>query len=87
MITFFNRKEIFATYSMKKQSEIRDILAGAGIDCLVKTISRTSPTVLSDTWARYGSTGQDMKTSLEYVIYVRKDEFERATAAANKKRL
>ncbi len=87
MITFFNRKEIFATFSMKKQSEIRDILAGCGIDCYVKTIDRTSPSVLSDTRARLGSIGQDMQTALEYIIYVRKDEFDRAAAAVNKKRL
>jgi hypothetical protein len=87
MITLFNRKEVFATYSMKKQSEIRDLLAGAGIDCFVKTISRTSPSVFSDTRAITGPLGQDRQTALEYVIYVRKDDFERATAAVNKKHL
>jgi hypothetical protein len=85
MITVFNRIELFATYSMQKQSEIRDILASGGIDCFVKTINRTSSGVFGDMRARTGSIGQDMRTALEYVIYVRKDDFDRAAAAVNKK--
>lgn len=36
MITLFNRREAYITYSMQEQSEIRSLLAQSGIDLFRK---------------------------------------------------
>ena len=40
MITIFNRKELFITFSMKKQGAIRDILRANHIDYIVRTVNQ-----------------------------------------------
>jgi len=78
MITLFNRKELLATFSVKQQAEVRDRLAAAGIDYRVKTVNRNSPSPLSDTRARTGTLGQNMDLVYEYIIYVKRGDYEKA---------
>jgi hypothetical protein len=72
MITMFNRRELYTTFSMKEQANIREILTGNNIDYVVKTINRNSPSALSDTRARTGTFGQNKDYEYEYIIYVPK---------------
>ena len=37
MITVFNRRELIVTMDMKRQADIRNILAGNNIDYVIKT--------------------------------------------------
>lgn len=79
MITLFNRKELIATFDMKKQGQVRALLQTNGIDYQVKVINRGSPSPFAaGTRARTGSFGQSMALSYEYKIYVKKADYERA---------
>ena len=79
MITIFNRKELFITYDMQKQSEIRTILRNNKIkyDVKVKNLLSSSP-LHAGTRTHTGSHGIDLTKSYEYKIYVKKTDYERA---------
>ena len=74
MLTIFNRKELLISFDMKRVADVREILAADGIDYYVKVDSRQGG--LSR--GRTGTLGQDPKYMYEYVIYVRKENWERA---------
>lgn len=79
MITIFNRKELYITYSMQEQSEIRELLNRHGIDYYLKTINRKSPSPMgAGSRARTGSIGEDYTKMYEYIFYVHKDEILKA---------
>ena len=85
MITIFNRRELYITYSMKKQSEIRDTLSSNHIDYQIKTVDRMSPSPFSiGSRGRLGSLGQNMDVNYEYIFYVRKADYDLAQFCINK---
>ena len=87
MITIFNRKEICVTYDMNKQSEIRYLLQGAGIDYVIRTKNRTdSAFARGGTRAYTGTFGRDQMMDYEYHIYVHKDDYEEALHLIHKNR-
>jgi len=43
MITIFNRREVFLTYSIREQAKIRAKLSQSNIEYYVKTVNRMSP--------------------------------------------
>lgn len=77
MITIFNRKELTITFSMKKQAQVCDILWSNNIDYRIKIINRKSPSPFSaGTRARTGTLGENLERSYEYIIYVKKQDYE-----------
>lgn len=85
MITVFNRREVYITYSMKKQSEIRDALFNNNIDYKIKTVNRMSPSPFSiGSRGRMGSFGQNMDVNYEYTFYVKKADYDKAKYIINK---
>lgn len=80
MITIFNRKELLITLDMKKQSEIREILSANNIEYVVKTTNLQSATVVGSQRAYTGNYGINQDYSYEYKIYVRKEDFDRASS-------
>lgn len=87
MITVFNRKELTVTYDMKEQARIRTLLAEGGIDYSVKTVNRLSASPFSvGSRARTGTYGQNTAAMIEYIIYVKKADYERAKSAIHKER-
>lgn len=83
MIHVFNRKELAITFDMKKQTAIRDKLSACGIDYTVKAVNRTSPSsipVRGGTRTYTGSLGTGVDKAYEYIIYVRKEDYEKARA-------
>ena len=68
MITVWNRKELFCTFDMKKQAEVRDILWKFDI-------SYRADFFVS---GRTTSTDADIDHQTEYLIYVRKEDYDRA---------
>nr|WP_305182305.1 hypothetical protein [uncultured Schaedlerella sp.] len=46
MITLFNRREAYITYSMQEQSEIRSLLAQNGIDYSPESVNPKGENVL-----------------------------------------
>lgn len=81
MITIFNRKELVSTFSMKRQSEIRNELQIKGINYKCKVINRNSASPFSDSRVRTGSLGQNMEMAYEYIFYVSKRDYDRAKEA------
>lgn len=84
MITIFNRKEVYLTYSINKQAEIRKILSQNNIKYSVKTINRMSSSPISRGTRRMGAVGQDMDLNYEYTIYVHKKDYDKAKYIINK---
>lgn len=83
MITVFNRKELLVTLSMEVQAQARGKLEDRGIDYTIKTINRKSPSAFGDTRARTGTFGENLAMEYEYIIYVKKDDYDKALGAIN----
>ena len=77
MITVFNRRELAATYSTVRQAALRSALAAAGIDYHIKMVSRGGASMSR---ARTGSFGQSPAAELQYILYVRKADWDAAQA-------
>lgn len=79
MITVLNRKELTTTYNINEQARVRDILNANGIDYDIKVVDRMSPTPMAaGTRSRTGTFGQNQDSMKEYVIYVKKKDYEQA---------
>lgn len=79
MITIFNRKMIFTSFSMESQADVRNLLDNNGIRYYVKVVNRRSASPFANgTRSRTGSFGEDFSHMYEYVIYVHKKDFESA---------
>lgn len=78
MITIFNRKEVFTTYSLKEQADIRNILNGHNINYVVN-ISGTSVRNIRAGPIAVDQFGQ--KNNCQYRIFVHKKNFDEAVFA------
>lgn len=79
MITIFNRKELTVTFDLSEQARIRTLLAAEGIDYSVKTVNRLSASPISSgSRSRTGTYGQNTEAMTEYIIYVKKVDYDRA---------
>ena len=78
MITIFNRKELWTTFSMEEQASIRSLLADNGIDYSIKTVNRSCAALMGDTRSAVGSFGQNLNLDYEYIIYVRRAYYQQA---------
>lgn len=79
MITMLNRKELIATFQIKEQARVRNILQENNIDYLIKTVDRTSPAPMA-AGLRGGveELKREENSMLEYVIYVGKEDYQKA---------
>ena len=85
MITLFNRKELTVTFDLNEQARVRTLLAAEGIDYSVKTVNRLSASQISSgSRLRTGTYGQNTEAMIEYSIYVKKTDYERAAKAIQK---
>ena len=78
MVHVFNRKELFVTFDMKEQAEIRSALSHAEIAYDVKVTNRLSPGLWNDSRAKSGSLGIDSNQMYEYRIYVKRAAYDEA---------
>lgn len=85
MITIFNRKEVYAGFSMEECGKIRDVLAANKIKYDFKCTSSNSSGIFSSTRSRMGSFGENIEYSYSYYVYVRKDDYEQACYVINHK--
>lgn len=81
----WKRKELMTTYDQKKQAEIRQKLADCHIDYELKMINRNqlSRGIIDQGLAGMGALGENLNLEVEYVIYVRKDDYELAVQVMN----
>ncbi len=81
MITIFNRKELISTYDMKKQVEVRNSLDRYKIPYTINVINRKSPSPFdAGSRARTGTFGENLNLENQYIIYVKKVDYEKADA-------
>ena len=74
MITVFNRKVIFSSFSMEKQAMVKNILDNNGIKYYEKVVNRRSASSFGNgTRSRTGSFGEKSSYTYEYIIYVHKN--------------
>jgi hypothetical protein len=78
MITIFNRREVYLTYSVDKQAKIRKELSQNNIKYYIKTINRMSPSPISRGTRSVGALGQNTDSNYEYIIYVHKKDYDKA---------
>ena len=70
---------------MEEQTAIRNALVAAGVDYRVKVINRMSPSpVAAGSRARTGTLGQKQDLTYEYIIYVRRKDWDKARHVAGK---
>lgn len=74
MITIFNRREIYNGFSLKGQTQVRNILAQNGIDYSYKS----APTALGGNSGGYAPVGMGADETVRCVIYVHKKNYEKA---------
>ncbi len=86
MITIFNRKELISTFDLKKQVEVRDLLDQFKIPYSINVINRKSPSIFdAGSRARTGTFGENLSLEYQYIIFVRKTDYEKAYAVLNGK--
>lgn len=78
MITVFNRRELVVTMDMQRQGRIREVLRNHDIEYFVRTMNLAGPNAMSGRGAS-GSFGMNLSQSVEYKIYVKKKEFDKAS--------
>lgn len=79
MITVFNRKMVFTSFSMEEQANVRNVLDNNGIRHYVKVINRRSSSPFANgTRSITGSVGEKFEYTYEYIIYVHKKDYELA---------
>ena len=76
MITVWNRKELLCTFDMKKQAEVRDILWKFDISYEVRVSDRADFFVGGRMISGENNGRPEHQT--EYLIYVKKEDYERA---------
>lgn len=75
MITILNRKEFYVTYDIQEQADIRRLLGENGIEYMTKVHGRHSH---RETRRNYGEDNHD-----EYIIYVKKEDYAKASYILN----
>ena len=81
MINIFTRRELTVTYSIEQESAVRTRLAAEGIDYIIRTVNRQSPSPFAGRRPFTGTVGQAIPLAYEYIFYVHRRDYERALFA------
>jgi len=80
----FNKEEVYIGYSMEELSKVRRILENEGIKYTYKVINRSGQwSGRGTTRGHFGSVGMNMDYEKQYVVSVKKKEFEKAKYLVN----
>lgn len=79
-VTIFNRRELLVTLNMEEHYKVRDVLAAGGIPYYVRTDN-----IGGDVRGYRGNTGMNQMSSYEYIIYVRREDYEEAVYQMKKR--
>lgn len=78
MINIFNRRELYITLDMKQLARIKQILEQNNIEYYTKTTNLQSSSFMGSSRARTGNFGINQNFSYEYLVYVHKNDLEKA---------
>ncbi len=76
MITILNRKELLCTFDMMRQAKVRKILENFHIEYQMKLAGRGD--AFASNRGRMGTFGENLDLETEYIIYVKKEDYEKA---------
>lgn len=79
MITFWNRKEVFAGFDIGGLARVRDTLLAAGIRYILRSVNHSA------SGARGYRSGNPLLSSM-YYVYVHRDDLDRAQCELHKPR-
>ena len=74
MITIFNRRELYITYSMENLAAIRQALEASGIDYYYRFRDLSALQRLDQTIGKFGRG----TSTIEYKVYVKRKDYDRA---------
>ena len=80
MIHLLNRSELFITFDLNRLNEMRGVLSAAGIDYQYRTKDLSAPTFGGRSRARTGTFGMRDDARIEYKVYVKRVDLDRAKA-------
>ena len=75
MITIFNREEVCCTFSVERKVKVTELLEEYGIQYKVTVRSRNNN---GEARRRSGTFGESRKQVYEYIIYVHRNDYEKA---------
>lgn len=81
MLFLFKWREVYTGFSIEEFSKMRDILRAQKIDYKYKTVGSNQKYIGTTRRAYTGSFGENMDFSLQYYIYVKKEDEQRAKYA------
>lgn len=81
MVTVFNRRDLIETFDIKRFNEVREQLEKYKIAYTYRTASLSAGMGAAfSSRSRYGSAGINSDKDLEYTIFVKKTDYDRAAA-------
>lgn len=81
----FNKEEVYIGYSMEELSKVRGVLENEGIKYNYKVINHSGQwTGRGTSRGNLGSFGMNMDYEKQYVVSVKKSDYERAKYLVNK---
>jgi len=86
MIFFWDKQEVYVGNSMRRFSEIREILAQHSIEYTYKLVNHESSRIAGSYRSMRGSAGENMEISTIYYVYVRKKDYEQAVGSIHQLR-
>jgi len=81
----FNKEDVYIGYSMEELAKVRGILARESIEYRYKIINSSTPGLGRETTrGNFGSKGMKMDYDKQYVVSVKKSDYETAKYLVNK---
>ncbi len=81
----FNKEDVYIGYSMEELAKVREILSRESIEYRYKIINSSTPGLgRSATRGNLGSRGMKMDYDKQYVVSVKKSDYETAKYLVNK---
>lgn len=78
MLHIFNRAKLLVTSDLDRLSRVRELLLEADIDCLYRIQTMRNPSFFSERRRAETDHSGIRGKQIEYKLYVRKDELDRA---------
>lgn len=79
MLHLLNRARLLVTWDLEHLNQVREALMDADIECIYRTRTLKNPAFFSETRrVQAESAGEDGRLQIEYVLYVCREDLERA---------
>lgn len=84
-MVIFNKEDVYIGYSMVELSKVREVLEKNGIKYTYKVVNHSGQWAgRGTTRGRFGSIGMNMNYEKQYIVSVKKNDYEEARYLVNK---